>query len=749
MCAFVCAGILAVGPTVSAGVPAADSYELTWLGLDGAQFVHLDGTVYAESKEIADNGWVLGRNRIFYGGTTNLGDAWWVSDGTTTHRVGLFDADHTKTGTGEQKTYVLGFDGGGQFVFGDSYKYRADGSKICSTPWVWDGAVNIALGLTGPEYTHADGYTASNRWEGGANGNFAGMNTIYNGGTTSLGTAGWVYDYSAGTTTRVGLTGAEYVRADGYVQTKIGRVSQGGDYVFGRTYRYSGSTAMGTHGWRYDVATGTTVQIGLTAAENVRADGYMEVEIRRGNASGQLNGLSRRYSGSTDMGRVAWLFDGTSTVSSSPTGSEFVRSDGYRYEDAWHLNASGQVAGEATTYDGASTAGKRAWFYDGATTHVLDGLQGGYFDKPNGHNQALPNGLNDAGQVTGTSYRYNISGTGIGLQGWFYDSGTDTTVALGLTDPAYTRVSDDKQYHFPSALSESGMVLGKSDRYDGLFNYGYWVYDWQTDDTYELAFSTRSDGYYNTAKRQFTTAGDGVVGYYEIFDEFDVSQGFSLYYWTIDRVTDTPVWYDLEDRTSLAAMEDLYALYTKGCDMNSDAWFAGTGTMADGSQGAYLLTPADSGVPGDFDGDGDVDADDIDLLADAIESGSSDSQFDVNGDSFINGQDLIDHVATLVERTDGGVGTYRGDFNLDGYVDGTDLAILKAGFGLTGLGYAAGNANADDYIDGTDLSIFKATFGFSGTPGGGNPPAIPEPATLSLLALGGLALLRRKRGCAG
>jgi hypothetical protein len=148
---------------------------------------------------------------------------------------------------------------------------------------------------------------------------------------------------------------------------------------------------------------------------------------------------------------------------------------------------------------------------------------------------------------------------------------------------------------------------------------------------------------------------------------------------------------------------------------------------------------------GDFDDDGDIDAADIDLLADAIEAGSSDSKFDVNGDSFVDEQDLIDHIATLVQRTDGGVGTYRGDFNLDGYVDATDLAILKAGFGLTGLGYALGNANADDFVDGTDLAIFKATFGLSGTPGAPNPPAVPEPATISLLALGGLAALRRRR----
>ena len=736
-CALVCVGILAASSVALAGVPAAGSYDLTWLGLPGAQFIKADGTVYAESFQIADNDLVLGRNRSFYGGTANMGDAWWVSDGTTTDRVGLFDADHTKT-TGYQQTYVLGFYGGGQFVAGESQKYRVDDSTISNTPWVWDGTTSIALGLTGAEYTHADGYTQPSRWEGGANGNFAGMNVIYNGGTTNMGTASWVYDYAADTHTRVGLTGAQYVRADGYVQTKIGRVSQGGDYVFGRTYLYSGSTALGTHGWRYDVATDTTVQIGLTAAENIRADGYMEVEIRRGNTSGQLNGLSKRYSGSTDMGRVAWLFDGTTTTQISPTGAEFSRDDGYRYEDAWYLNASGQVAGEATTYVGSTTGGKRAWLYNGTTTQVLDGLQGGYFVNANGQYQALPNGLNDAGQVTGTSYRYNGS-TGIGLQGWFYDSTTDTTVALGLTDAAYTRVSDDKQYHYPHELSATGLVRGSSDRYDGLFSKGRWVYDWDTDMTYELAFSTKSDGYYDTPKFEFTNDGDGLVGYYEFFDAFDVSQGYSLFYWTMDRTTDTPVFVDLEDRASLAAMEDLFALYYKGCGMNSSALFAGTGTMADGSQGAYLLTPV-GGVVGDFDGDGDVDDDDIDILC--ANMGGDVGTYDMDGDLDVDEDDMIFHVENLVELQDGSgrVGTKRGDMNLDGFVNATDLAIMQPTFGLSGQMYADGDLNCDGVVNGTDLAILASNIGFAAPTG-----AVPEPLTLSLLGIGAASLLGRRR----
>jgi hypothetical protein len=741
MCTLSCVAVLTIGTAVHAGTPAADSYSLTWMGLTSADFLSASGTTLAESIAISENGYVAGRNQIYYGGTSDFGDAFWVYDGVTTERVGLFDAAHTRSSDGYQNTAIIGFldEGPDTFLMGDSRQYFGT-SQVGSTPWLWDGTQTIKLGLTGAEYTHADGYVVSGRWEFGSNGNTAGTTTIYNGTATSVGLAGWVYNYAADTTTRVGLTGAQYVRSDGFAQTKIGRVSQGGDYVFGRTYRYDGSTNMGTHGWRYDVATDTTVQIGLTGPENVRADGYMEVEIRRGNEAGQLNGLSRKYDGSTDMGRTAWLFDGTTTIAISPTEPQFTRADGYSDSDAWYINASGQVAGEATTYDGSSTAGKSAWFYDGTTTRVLPGLLGGVFEKSNGFTDALSTGLNSSGQVLGVNTRYNESDGYLGRQGWLYDSATDVTIALeGLTDPAYTRDSDGKEYHYPAGLSETGLVLGKSDRYDGLFSSGYWVYDWDTNATYELAFSTRSDGYYNTPKREFTSDGDGVVGYYELFDEFDASVGFSLYYWTIDRATDTAIWYDLEDRTTLAAMEDLYYLYYLGCGMNGDGWIVGTGTQADGSQGAYLLTPASTGRLGDFDGDGDIDADDIDALGAAIAAGGADpGTYDMDGDGDVDSDDFAFHVHNLVDTALGqGTGTAFGDFNLDGMVGILDLGLLGDGYNQS-LGWANGDANGDGIVGILDLGHLGDNYGYDGS-------AIPEPVTMSVLGIGSVVLLKRRK----
>ena len=95
----------------------------------------------------------------------------------------------------------------------------------------------------------------------------------------------------------------------------------------------------------------------------------------------------------------------------------------------------------------------------------------------------------------------------------------------------------------------------------------------------------------------------------------------------------------------------------------------------------------------------------------------------------------------LVELQDGSgrVGTKRGDFNLDGLVNGTDAAIMKAAFGTWPRGWAGGNANCDDIVNATDLAILAGNFG-------SEAPAstVPEPVTMSLLAVGGLALLKRR-----
>ncbi len=103
-----------------------------------------------------------------------------------------------------------------------------------------------------------------------------------------------------------------------------------------------------------------------------------------------------------------------------------------------------------------------------------------------------------------------------------------------------------------------------------------------------------------------------------------------------------------------------------------------------------------------------------------------------------DGEGLSDTDETLLT-----IMTY-GDANIDGFVDDLDLAwLLSYWTGPLGTGgtWAHGDFDGDGSVSEDDLSILLANWT-------GSPPAgatIPEPATLSLLAVAPLAAMRRRR----
>ena len=144
---------------------------------------------------------------------------------------------------------------------------------------------------------------------------------------------------------------------------------------------------------------------------------------------------------------------------------------------------------------------------------------------------------------------------------------------------------------------------------------------------------------------------------------------------------------------------------------------------------------------GDFDGDGDIDADDIDLLGAAIRTGSTDLLYDMDGDGGVDVDDFDVHVTVLVDTSLGlSTGTEYGDWNLDGLIDLLDVATLGDGYGAFDAGWADGNGNvyADTEVDLLDLAAVGDNYGYVGT-------VIPEPATISVMVVGALALLRRRK----
>ena len=81
-----------------------------------------------------------------------------------------------------------------------------------------------------------------------------------------------------------------------------------------------------------------------------------------------------------------------------------------------------------------------------------------------------------------------------------------------------------------------------------------------------------------------------------------------------------------------------------------------------------------------------------------------------------------------------------GDANLDQVVDGLDYVAWSNNY-LTGDTWDKGDFDGDLTADGLDYVIWSNNY-FAGCPG--TPGEVPEPAVLPLLAVGGLALLRRR-----
>jgi autotransporter-associated beta strand protein len=101
--------------------------------------------------------------------------------------------------------------------------------------------------------------------------------------------------------------------------------------------------------------------------------------------------------------------------------------------------------------------------------------------------------------------------------------------------------------------------------------------------------------------------------------------------------------------------------------------------------------------------------------------------------------------------------TYYGDTNLDGKVDGTDYSRIDNGFLLSLSGWANGDFNYDGVINGSDYTLIDNAYNTQGASlneaaaevtaqiASPSSSAVPEPATLGLIAIGAMGLLSRRR----
>ncbi|MCA9217475.1 MAG: hypothetical protein KDB27_30615 [Planctomycetales bacterium] len=147
--------------------------------------------------------------------------------------------------------------------------------------------------------------------------------------------------------------------------------------------------------------------------------------------------------------------------------------------------------------------------------------------------------------------------------------------------------------------------------------------------------------------------------------------------------------------------------------------------------------------PCDFDGNGTLDIGDLDLLVAAVRDNSGDATFDVNGDGTLTAAD----VQVFVESPDK-LNTYVGDANLDGEFNSGDfVTVFTAGLYETGqpATWSSGDWNADGKFDSGDFVAAFASSGYENGERGVRAAAVPEPSVVSLISVGMLVHLRRRR----
>jgi hypothetical protein len=519
----------------SAWVYDASNGTTTRLGYFDAAHTRSDGVQSSSTNWRRESGYLAGHSVRYDPSTLDrFGESAWFYDASTgaTARLGLFDEEHVRD-DGYQLSEVGYLTESG---YATGYSNRYDGATYQGeSAWAFDAStgINARLGYFDADHTRSDGAQFSGGGSTTESGWVAGSSSRYGGGA-ELGRTAWLFHVPTATTTRVGFFDADYVRSDGYQSSRVSALVESGNAV-GTAERFAGSTYLGRSAWFYDAAAADTTRIGFLDAEHTGSGGFQDSETARLTESGYVSGYSMRFAGATSLGRSAWLYDHTdaATTRIGLFDAEHTRSDGYQATFAGLLRESGYVTGNSERYAGTATVLSRTpWIFDASTNLTTRlGLSGPEYTAPGGFQQHEAGAPTESGFVVGRSDRYSATAW-LGPAAWLYDASDGTTTRIGLFDAAHTK-SDGFQQSIAGLLVESGFAAGVSLRYGGASSLGQtaWIFDPTTDASHSILLSTRSDGY-AASSVSFLDEGRLALGSYSLYAPDDSYLGERAFAWT-------------------------------------------------------------------------------------------------------------------------------------------------------------------------------------------------------------------------
>ena len=211
-------------------------------------------------------------------------------------------------------------------------------------------------------------------------------------------------------------------------------------------------------------------------------------------------------------------------------------------------------------------------------------------------------------------------------------------------------------------------------------------------ETYSIGDQVRLLGPYGDADRpnpdSLRDAGETIV----LQRPEDVNQ-IGLGYVLVDRVTydDEPPWPE-----AAGSGDSLHRIPSIGYGDLPGSWRAAPPTP-----GSAVTV----NVPGDFDGNQRIDADDIDLIASAIRTNSATVVHDLDGNGTVDRDDFDFLITEILD-------TRHGDTDLNGKVEFADFLALAANFGKVQQGWAMGNFGVDAETGFADFLLLSTNFGF-------------------------------------
>jgi hypothetical protein len=143
---------------------------------------------------------------------------------------------------------------------------------------------------------------------------------------------------------------------------------------------------------------------------------------------------------------------------------------------------------------------------------------------------------------------------------------------------------------------------------------------------------------------------------------------------------------------------------------------------------------ATAAAMGDVDLDGDLDADDANLLTAGIAAGSMDLNLDVDFNGVVDSADLDLFFSSYSSENGIPLATALVDVNFDTVNTSADYDIIFNNQGLASTAFTAGNLFVDFGINSLDLNLYLSRGG-----------VVPEPGTICMALSAMLLGLSRKR----